>query len=71
MDTLVWVQVGAAEDLGGEGCEGLNVIAGLGGGLSQCLGGGYNALASFTGETYYQIFSNQGYLQMCEDCRAA
>ena len=50
---------GAAEDLGGEGREGLNVITGLGGGLGQGFGGGYNALAALTGESDYEIFSNQ------------
>ena len=62
---------GAAEDLGGEGGEGLDVVAGLGCGLGQGFGGGNNALASFAGESYYEIFSNQGFLQICEDVGAA
>ena len=62
---------GPAEDLGRECRKGLNVVSGLGGGLSQGFGGSYDALPSFTGESDYKIFPNQDYLQLCEDCGVA
>ena len=46
---------GAAHDLGGEGDERHRVIANLGGGLGQRLGGGDHSLPAFSGETHDEV----------------